>query len=119
MEKCLVRDGERRCVKEEGQCMLASGAQLTTFDRASVKVPSNRIYSLASLCNSSAPSWFRVVVEVKESSKTHVATVTAIYISIDNTMVSVNKEKETQVRFNHRSQQPSQGWGFHIGTAPN
>ncbi|XP_059575337.1 IgGFc-binding protein [Alligator mississippiensis] len=97
MEKCLVRDGERRCVKEEGQCMLASGAQLTTFDRASVKVPSNRIYSLASLCNSSAPSWFRVVVEVKESSKTHVATVTAIYISIDNTMVSVNKEKETQL----------------------
>ncbi|XP_073179609.1 LOW QUALITY PROTEIN: IgGFc-binding protein-like [Lepidochelys kempii] len=96
-EACALQDGVRGCVKREGWCTLLPGAWLTSFDGTSGKVLDSGAYEVASLCNGSAPSWFRVVVEVQQCSNGGVVAGAAIYVFFQEAFVVVKRNKETWV----------------------
>uniref|UniRef100_A0A8C8VKK0 VWFD domain-containing protein n=1 Tax=Pelusios castaneus TaxID=367368 RepID=A0A8C8VKK0_9SAUR len=96
-EICAVQDEVRGCVKPEGQCTLVPGAQLTSFDGASGEVLHNGAYEMASFCNDSALSWFRVVIEVQECSNRGVVAGTTAYIFFQDAFIAVKRNKETWV----------------------
>uniref|UniRef100_A0A8C3SMJ9 Fc fragment of IgG binding protein n=1 Tax=Chelydra serpentina TaxID=8475 RepID=A0A8C3SMJ9_CHESE len=96
-EACALQDGVRGCVKREGRCTLVPGARLTSFDGASGKVLNSGAYEVASLCNGSAPSWFRVVVEVQQCSNGGTVAGAAIYVFFQEAFVVVKRNKETWV----------------------
>ncbi|XP_014381451.1 IgGFc-binding protein-like [Alligator sinensis] len=62
---CTHQAGAPTCISENGECQLAPGAQFTSFDGAVGPAPSRGAYVMASLCNASTPSWFRVVVHAR------------------------------------------------------
>lgn len=62
---CVHQAGAPTCISEDGQCRLAPGTQFTSFDGAVGPAPSRGAYVMASLCNTSTPSWFRVVVHAR------------------------------------------------------
>ncbi|KAG6922198.1 hypothetical protein G0U57_003460, partial [Chelydra serpentina] len=95
-EICALQDGVRGCVKQEGQCTLLPGAQLTSFDGASGDLHSGA-YELASLCNVSTPSWFRVVVDVRACSDGAAMAGTTTYIFFRDAFIAVKRNKETWV----------------------
>nr|XP_032660607.1 IgGFc-binding protein-like [Chelonoidis abingdonii] len=96
-EACALQEGVRGCVKWEGRCTLVPGARLTSFDGASGKILDSGAYEVASLCNSSAPSWFRVVIEVQQCSNGGVVAGAAIYVFFPEAFVVVKRNKETWV----------------------
>ncbi|XP_073179617.1 IgGFc-binding protein-like [Lepidochelys kempii] len=96
-EICALQDGVRGCVKQEGRCTLLPGAQLTSFDGASGGDLHSGAYELASLCNDSAPSWFRVVVDVRACSDGAVMAGTTTYIFFRDAFIAVKRNKETWV----------------------
>ncbi|XP_077193127.1 IgGFc-binding protein-like [Paroedura picta] len=63
---CALKDGVRGCVTQEGQCKLTPGGHLTSFDGASAKYICGGVYDVASVCNESSVSWFRVSVSIEE-----------------------------------------------------
>lgn len=85
-------------MKQEGRCTLVPGAQLTSFDGASGGVLDNGVYEMTSLCNYSAPSWFRVVVEVRACCDGEVVAGTTAYIFFQDAFIAVKRNKETWVR---------------------
>uniref|UniRef100_A0A670JHY8 Fc fragment of IgG binding protein n=1 Tax=Podarcis muralis TaxID=64176 RepID=A0A670JHY8_PODMU len=97
-EACALRNSVRACVKQEGQCTLTSGAQLTTFDGASGEILYSGAYEVASLCNIHAHAWFRVVVDVKECSDGDVMAGAAVYVFFRDAFIAINKNKEAWVR---------------------
>nr|XP_023969252.1 IgGFc-binding protein-like [Chrysemys picta bellii] len=96
-EICALQDGVRGCVKQEGRCTLLPGAQLTSFDGASGGVLYSGAYELASLCNDSAPSWFRVVVDIRACGDGAVMAGTTVYIFFQDAFIAVKRNKETWV----------------------
>ncbi|XP_060132429.1 IgGFc-binding protein [Zootoca vivipara] len=96
-EACALRNGVRACVKQEGQCTLTSGAQLTTFDGASGEILYSGAYEVASLCDIHAHAWFRVVVDVKECSDGEVMAGAAVYVFFRDAFIAINKNKEAWV----------------------
>ncbi|XP_075763600.1 IgGFc-binding protein-like [Pelodiscus sinensis] len=96
-EACALQNGVRGCVKREGRCTLLPGAQLTSFDGTSGKVLAGGVYEAASLCDGSAPSWFRVVVEVQQCSSGGAVAGAAIYVFFQEALVVVRRSKETWV----------------------
>ncbi|XP_067399057.1 IgGFc-binding protein-like [Emydura macquarii macquarii] len=96
-EICALQDGVRGCMKQEGRCTLVPGAQLTSFDGASGGVLYNGVYEMTSLCNYSAPSWFRVVVEVRACCDGGVVAGTTAYIFFQDAFIAVKRNKETWV----------------------
>ncbi|XP_048357601.1 IgGFc-binding protein-like [Sphaerodactylus townsendi] len=96
-EACAVKNGQRGCVKQEAQCALAVGGQLTTFDGASGEILYTGVYEVASLCNVEDRSWFRVIVDVKSCSDGEVMAGAAIYVFFRETFIAINKNKETWV----------------------
>ncbi|CAM4709668.1 unnamed protein product [Caretta caretta] len=96
-EICAFQDGVRGCVKQEGRCTLLPGAWLTSFDGASGGDLHSGAYELASLCNDSAPSWFRVVVDVRACSDGAVMAGTTTYIFFRDAFIAVKRNKETWV----------------------
>uniref|UniRef100_A0A8C5F079 VWFD domain-containing protein n=1 Tax=Gopherus evgoodei TaxID=1825980 RepID=A0A8C5F079_9SAUR len=96
-EICALQDGVRGCVKQEGRCTLLPGAQLTSFDGASGGDLHSGAYELASLCNNSAPSWFRVVVDIRACGVQAVMAGTTAYIFFRDAFIAVKRNKETWV----------------------
>ncbi|CAM4695659.1 unnamed protein product [Lepidochelys olivacea] len=96
-EICALQDGVCGCVKQEGRCTLLPGAWLTSFDGASGGDLHSGAYELASLCNDSAPSWFRVVVDVRACSDGAVMAGTTTYIFFRDAFITVKRNKETWV----------------------
>ncbi|XP_030398777.1 IgGFc-binding protein-like [Gopherus evgoodei] len=96
-EICALQDGVRGCVKQEGRCTLLPGAQLTSFDGASGGDLHSGAYELVSLCNNSAPSWFRVVVDIRACSDGATMAGTTVYIFFRDAFIAVKRNKETWV----------------------
>ncbi|KAM9114696.1 IgGFc-binding protein [Pangshura tecta] len=96
-EICALQDGVRGCMKQEGRCTLLPGAQLTSFDGASGGVLQSGAYELVSLCNDSAASWFRVVVDIRACSDGAVMAGTTTYIFFRDAFIAVKRNKETWV----------------------
>ncbi|XP_039369198.1 IgGFc-binding protein-like [Mauremys reevesii] len=96
-EICALQDGVRGCVKQEGRCTLLPGAQLTSFDGASGGDLHSGAYELASLCNDSGPSWFRVVVDIRACSDGATMAGTTTYIFFRDAFIAVKRNKETWV----------------------
>uniref|UniRef100_K7F2I7 VWFD domain-containing protein n=1 Tax=Pelodiscus sinensis TaxID=13735 RepID=K7F2I7_PELSI len=102
-EICALQEGVRSCVKQKGRCILLPGGQLTSFDGASGGDLPSGAYELASLCNSSTPSWFRLVVEVRACGDEGRTAGTTAYIFFQDAFIAVKRSKETWV--NGRSMQ--------------
>ncbi|XP_050786923.1 LOW QUALITY PROTEIN: IgGFc-binding protein-like [Gopherus flavomarginatus] len=96
-EICALQNGVRGCVKQEGRCTLLPGAQLTSFDGASGGDLRSGAYELASLCNDSASSWFRVVVDIRACGVRALMAGTTAYIFFQDAFIAVKRNKETWV----------------------
>ncbi|XP_015265733.1 PREDICTED: IgGFc-binding protein-like [Gekko japonicus] len=97
-ETCTLKNGVRGCVRQEAQCTLAVGGQLTSFDGASGEMLYAGAYEVASLCNSADLSWFRVIVDVKSCRDSEGMAGVAIYVFFRETFIAINKNKEAWVR---------------------
>ncbi|KAJ6663498.1 hypothetical protein lerEdw1_009577 [Lerista edwardsae] len=96
-ETCTLKNGVRGCAKQEGHCTLALGGQLTTFDGASGEIPYMGVYEVASLCDNTAHSWFRVIVDVRECGDGEGMAGAAIYVFFREAFIAISKNKETWV----------------------
>ncbi|KAL8220199.1 UNVERIFIED_CONTAM: hypothetical protein K2H54_040445 [Gekko kuhli] len=96
-ETCTLKNGVRGCVRQESQCTLAVGGQLTSFDGASGEILYVGAYEVASLCNSADLSWFRVIVDVKSCRDSEGMAGAAIYVFFRETFIAINKNKEAWV----------------------
>ncbi|XP_053124186.1 IgGFc-binding protein-like isoform X2 [Hemicordylus capensis] len=96
-EACALRNGRRGCVRQEGQCTLSLGAQLTTFDGASGEVLYSGAYEVASLCDSMARTWFRLIVNMGECSDGEVLAGAAIFVFFREAFIAINKNQEIWV----------------------
>ncbi|KAJ6663859.1 hypothetical protein lerEdw1_009939 [Lerista edwardsae] len=96
-ETCALKEGVRSCVKQEGQCKLMPGARLTSFDGASGKYFCSGVYDLASVCDESTISWFRVAVNIGKDCQDGLAIGRAVYVFFQNASITVTKALETWV----------------------
>ncbi|XP_029432085.1 IgGFc-binding protein-like [Rhinatrema bivittatum] len=93
-ETCMVKEGVRGCFKKDGQCTLAMGAQFTSFDGLSGQVASSGLYDVASLCDVTSPSWFRVIVQ---SCNGFQSAADKVYIFFQNGFITVSKNEDVWV----------------------
>ncbi|XP_062996671.1 IgGFc-binding protein-like [Elgaria multicarinata webbii] len=96
-ETCALKEGVRSCVRQEGQCTLTLGAQLTTFDGASGEILYSGIYEVVSLCNSTARTWFRVMVDVRDCSSGEARAAASVYVFFRQAFIAINRNKEAWV----------------------
>ncbi|XP_061452964.1 IgGFc-binding protein-like [Rhineura floridana] len=96
-ETCVLKNGARGCVKQEGQCTLTAGAQLTTFDGVSGEILYRGAYEVVSLCDTAARAWFRVVVDVRDCADGQVMAGAAVYVFFREAFIAINKNKEAWV----------------------
>uniref|UniRef100_A0ABM5ESE3 IgGFc-binding protein-like n=1 Tax=Pogona vitticeps TaxID=103695 RepID=A0ABM5ESE3_9SAUR len=96
-ETCALKNGARGCVKQEGQCTLTLGAQLTTFDGASGEILYNGAYEVASFCDAMSRDWFRVVVDVRDCGEGEMTAGAAVYVFFQEAFIAINRNKEAWV----------------------
>ncbi|KAG8433675.1 hypothetical protein GDO86_012140 [Hymenochirus boettgeri] len=58
---CDLQNGERACYEKKGSCTLDVRANMMTFDKLHGQVPFTSIFDLASVCDLSLDTWFRLV----------------------------------------------------------
>ncbi|KAM7138226.1 IgGFc-binding protein-like isoform 3-T3 [Macrochelys suwanniensis] len=102
-EKCMLRNGVRRCVQQMGRCTLAPGIWFTSFDGVTREVLLDRAYEVSSLCEGVDLPWFRIVVSVFREGG--LAVPEGISAFFDEGPIHVNKKKEIWVR-GHQRQLP-------------
>lgn len=81
----------------ESRCSLIPGAQLSTFDGLSGKVPAPGTFQLTSLCDFNSDYWFRVIVEVSSCPPNGVVTANLLYFFYKGLFITVNRQKEAWV----------------------
>ncbi|XP_077193119.1 IgGFc-binding protein [Paroedura picta] len=104
-EICALRNGVRDCVKQKGECILAPGARLTSFDGATREILHKGAYEVASHCNESDPFWFRVIVVIQECSSWDVDAVSTVHVFFREAFITLKKDKEAWVN-GHQAQLP-------------
>uniref|UniRef100_K7FST3 VWFD domain-containing protein n=1 Tax=Pelodiscus sinensis TaxID=13735 RepID=K7FST3_PELSI len=97
-EICVLRDGMHGCVKQEGRCIISPGAYFTTFDGAKGKLLYSGMYKVASLCDESSPSWFKVVVDISECTSDGIPAGAGIFVFFREAIITVNNNMGTWVR---------------------
>lgn len=96
-EICTLRDGVRVCEQREGQCKLNPRAQLTSFDGSTGKYLCDGVYDIASVCNETSPSWFRVSVSVGKDSEDALVVGRAVYVFFRDASITLKKNSRTWV----------------------
>ncbi|XP_075763605.1 IgGFc-binding protein-like isoform X2 [Pelodiscus sinensis] len=96
-EICVLRDGMHGCVKQEGRCIISPGAYFTTFDGAKGKLLYSGMYKVASLCDESSPSWFKVVVDISECTSDGIPAGAGIFVFFREAIITVNNNMGTWV----------------------
>ncbi|XP_060132431.1 IgGFc-binding protein-like [Zootoca vivipara] len=106
-ETCEVMNGIMQCYgkgrissnlySQEYHCSLMPGAQLSTFDGLSGKVPAPGTFQLTSLCDIKSDYWFRVIVEVSSCPPNGVVTANLLYFFYKGLFITVNRQKEAWV----------------------
>ncbi|KAM6428800.1 IgGFc-binding protein-like isoform 2-T4 [Liasis olivaceus] len=96
-EVCALQNGRRGCVKQEAQCNLTSEAQLTTFDGVSGTLLYDGAYVMASLCDKTAQTWFRLVVDLRSCNGGEINSGSAVYFFFREAVLAINQEKEVWV----------------------
>uniref|UniRef100_A0A8C8S225 IgGFc-binding protein n=1 Tax=Pelusios castaneus TaxID=367368 RepID=A0A8C8S225_9SAUR len=95
-EKCMLSNGVRSCVEQEGRCLLAPGTWFTSFDGLSTEVLLEDDYEVTSLCDGIDLPWFRVVVRLFRAGG--LAVPEGIYAFFSEGLITVNKQMEIWVR---------------------
>lgn len=100
IDTCALKDGHRACEsmeRLEGGCRLTPGAQLSSFDGASGKYFCDGVYDLASVCDESAPFWFRVSVSIGKDNGDGLVAGRAVYVFFPDASITVKKNNRTWV----------------------
>ncbi|XP_033014606.1 uncharacterized protein LOC117051988 [Lacerta agilis] len=100
IDTCALKDGRRACESMEsleGECKLTPGAQLRSFDGASGKYFCGGVYDLASVCDESAPFWFRVSVSIGKDNEDGLVAGRAVYVFFLDASITVKKNNRTWV----------------------
>uniref|UniRef100_A0A8B9KF75 VWFD domain-containing protein n=1 Tax=Astyanax mexicanus TaxID=7994 RepID=A0A8B9KF75_ASTMX len=94
-EICAVRNGVRGCYQK--QCMLEDGGSFTLFNGTTWTVSSVGAFDLVKVCDGvDLSTWFRVVVELQVCSTGFLKPV-AVYVFIEDLLVTVNSKHEIWV----------------------
>ncbi|KAJ7304148.1 hypothetical protein JRQ81_011677 [Phrynocephalus forsythii] len=96
-EICSLRGGIRVCERREGQCKLNLTAQLTSFDGASGTYLCSGVYDVASVCDESSLSWFRVSVSIGKDSEDALVVGRAVYIYFRDASITLKKNNRAWV----------------------
>ncbi|XP_062995706.1 IgGFc-binding protein-like [Elgaria multicarinata webbii] len=96
-EICALKNGVRGCKRKEGQCKVTPAAQLTSFDGASGKYLCSGVYDVASVCDESTDTWFRVTVSIGKDSDDALVVGKAIYVYFRDASITVKKNNRIWV----------------------
>ncbi len=89
-EICEVRDGQRDCYTDQGQCVFDASDQLRSFDGVKGAVERPGAYQMAFLCNQESPDWFRVVLDVHACARNDSGYVTMVHVFFQDMIITVN-----------------------------
>ncbi|KAM4652253.1 IgGFc-binding protein-like [Discoglossus pictus] len=94
-EFCGLQDGERSCVEKQGTCSIDRNGDLITFDKISGTLASADTFDLASICNLTYNSWFRLVVITQSCHKG--VSVSAVHGYFPGVSIAINPKGEAWV----------------------
>ncbi|XP_060678228.1 IgGFc-binding protein-like, partial [Hemiscyllium ocellatum] len=96
-QSCLVRKGVRGCYTNEGVCSITQGRRLLTFDGHSAPIPGPGVYVLASVCNETAPGWFRALVQFRPCLEGGEPGLSALFLHFDSAFIAVTVDRNIWV----------------------
>ncbi|XP_020671291.3 IgGFc-binding protein [Pogona vitticeps] len=96
-EICSLRRGVWACERREGQCKLNLTAQLTSFDGASGNYLCSGVYDVASVCDESSLSWFRVAVSIGKDREDALVVGRAAYIYFREASITLKNNNRAWV----------------------
>ncbi len=94
---CEVRDGQRDCYTDQGQCVFDASDQLRSFDGVKGAVERPGAYQMAFLCNQESPDWFRVVLDIHACARNDSGHVTMVHVFFQDMIITVNNHRHSWV----------------------
>ncbi|KAL0174854.1 hypothetical protein M9458_030822, partial [Cirrhinus mrigala] len=89
-EICEVRDGQRDCYIEQGNCVFDASDQLRSFDGVMGMVGRLGAFQMAFLCDQQSPDWFRVVLDIHACARNNSGNVTTVHVFFQDMIITIN-----------------------------
>ncbi|XP_075047174.1 IgGFc-binding protein-like [Mixophyes fleayi] len=89
-EYCGLQEGKRGCFEKYGTCTLSAKGSLISFDKLSGSVAAGNTFDLASLCDTDAVSWFRLVVITQDCLSDDESPLSAVHAYFHDVSIAVN-----------------------------
>ncbi|XP_063168375.1 IgGFc-binding protein-like [Candoia aspera] len=96
-EVCVLQNGVRGCERREGWCKISPEAQLISFDGTSAKYFSGGVYDVASVCDDSDLSWFRVSVNIGMDCEDNLSMGKAVHVFFREAAITLKKNNRIWV----------------------